>query len=413
MTTAAENEILTRVGPGTPMGELMRRYWWPVGISEDLKNKPTYVRLLGEDLVLFRDWDGQAGVLAALCSHRRANLCFGTVGQAGLRCRYHGWCYDTEGHVLDTPGEPRDSQFKDTLRHPAYPVAEMGGLIFTYLGPQPTPLLPRFDFLVGEGERYSWVAGVPPCNWLQGVENGMDPVHVSFLHGDLWADLNAEPDSEFEESEYGVVYKSYRPGPREDTLNYREHHLLLPGISVSSASSRLLESPDPNAPTAAGWNAAFDERIVAQGQVQSARWSVPIDDTHTLMIRVTFKPASNPGRFRSGAYTGTWTPVVAEPFKEYKDSPKPTLGYEVPSTVPTEDATIVCSMGGIVERAKEHLMPVSDHGVSILRRVYLAGIETVKAGGDPKGVIRDEAQNQIIPVPCREVIIPAAAHAGR
>src|SRR5581483_5642155 len=100
MTTAAENETLTRVGPGTPMGELLRRYWWPVGISEDLKRKPTYVRLLGEDLVLFRDWDGKPGVLAALCSHRQASLCFGTVGQAGLRCRYHGWCYDTAGRVL-------------------------------------------------------------------------------------------------------------------------------------------------------------------------------------------------------------------------------------------------------------------------------------------------------------------------
>ncbi len=412
MTTAAENEALTRVGPGTPMGALLRRYWWPVGISEDLQRKPTFVRLLGEDLVLYRDWDGRPGVLAALCSHRQANLCFGTVGHDGLRCRYHGWCYDTEGRVLDTPGEPRASRFKETVQHPAYPVQELGGLIFTYLGPQPAPLLPRFDFLVDEGERYAWVAGVPECNWLQGVENGMDPVHVSFLHGDLWADLNAEPDSEFEESEWGVVYKSYRPAAREDLLNYREHHLLMPGISVSSASNRLLESPDADAATSAGWNAQFDERIIAQGQIQSARWSVPIDDTHTLMIRVTFKPASNPGRFRQ-TYTGSWMPVVAEPYKEYKDSPKPTLGYDVPSTVPTEDATIVCSMGAIVAREKERLMPVSDGGVSILRRIYLAGIATVQNGGDPKGVIRDAARNASIPVPCREVLIPAAAHAGR
>src|SRR5690349_14321813 len=110
MTAAAENEALTRVGPGTPMGELLRRYWWPVGIAEDLQRKPTFVRLLGEDLVLYRDWGGRPGVLAALCSHRRANLCFGTVGHDGLRCRYPGWCYDTEGRVLDTPGEPRASR---------------------------------------------------------------------------------------------------------------------------------------------------------------------------------------------------------------------------------------------------------------------------------------------------------------
>ena len=103
-TTKEENEILTQVGRGTPMGELLRRYWWPVGISADLKDKPTFIRLLGEDLVLFRDGKGRPGVLGALCSHRRANLCLGNVEEKGIRCRYHGWLYDTDGNVLDWRG---------------------------------------------------------------------------------------------------------------------------------------------------------------------------------------------------------------------------------------------------------------------------------------------------------------------
>src|SRR3954465_2427499 len=166
MTTRQENEILTRVGAGTPMGDLLRLYWWPVGISKDLKEKPTFIRLLGEDLVLFRNFDGQVGVLAALCAHRRANLCLGSVGHNGLRCRYHGWAYDLQGNIVETPGEPDDT-FKTTFKQPAYPAQELGGIIFTYLGPQPAPLLPRFDFLVGDGEREAKITGFANCNWLQ------------------------------------------------------------------------------------------------------------------------------------------------------------------------------------------------------------------------------------------------------
>ena len=141
--TREENETLTRVGAGTPMGDLLRRYWWPVGMSADAKDKPTFVRLLGEDFVLFRDGEGRPGVLGAYCSHRRANLCLGDVEAAGLRCRYHGWLYDVEGRVLQTPGEPAESGLTDSIRHPSYPVEELGGLVFTYLGPQPVPLLPQ------------------------------------------------------------------------------------------------------------------------------------------------------------------------------------------------------------------------------------------------------------------------------
>jgi 5,5'-dehydrodivanillate O-demethylase len=150
-TSQEENEILTRVSAGTPMGELLRRYWWPIGISAHLKEKPTYIRVLGEDLVLFRDSAGQPAIIGAKCAHRRANLCLGNVEKDGLRCRYHGWLYGNDGRVRQTPGEPAGSKLKDSITHPAYPAQELGGFIFTYMGPKPIPLLPRYHFLAAEG----------------------------------------------------------------------------------------------------------------------------------------------------------------------------------------------------------------------------------------------------------------------
>ena len=379
--TREENETLTRVGAGTPMGDLLRRYWWPVGMSADAKDKPTFVRLLGEDFVLFRDGEGRPGVLGAYCSHRRANLCLGDVEAAGLRCRYHGWLYDVEGRVLQTPGEPAESGLTDSIRHPSYPVEELGGLVFTYLGPQPVPLLPRFDFLAGDGEHYAIIQGFANCNWLQCVENGLDPFHVSFLHGSggSWSDLNAEPEMGFRETEYGLVYKSFRPTSKEGVYNYREHYLLMPGISSGGAGGRLLEDGSGTPQT-------------------SARWSVPIDDTHTMQVRVRFKPADNPGRYKGTPLTPDWKPVPIEPYREYRESDNPTLGYPIPRIPVTEDAILLDSLPAIADRENEHLS-VIDEGVVRVRDMYFEAMETLKAGRDPKGVIRDPAENRLLVIP--------------
>ncbi len=387
MTTRAENETLSRVGPGTPMGEVFRRYWLPVGVSDDLKSKPTFVRVLGEDLVLYRDRGGQVGLLGALCAHRRANLCLGTTMNRGLMCRYHGWTYDADGTVLRTPSEPPESTFKDGIRQLAYPVQELGGLIFAYLGPQPAPLLPRFDFLAAEGERHVKITGVANCNWLQCVENGIDPLHVSFLHADVWDDLEVEPEMGFQFTEWGLVHKAYRPGPKPGAYNYREHHLLMPGISAGGSQRRNLEGASGTPPT-------------------SFRWSTPIDDTHTLVIRQVFKPADNPGRFTKDPIARAWKAVPIEPYKEYLekegDEP-PSLGYNMASVIASEDATIIESLGPIIERDKENLLPLGDFGIVELRKMYLEAIEAVQAGRDPLGTIRDEAKNEIITIPAYEL----------
>jgi len=390
-TTKEENEILTKVGPGTPGGEMLRRYWWPVGISGELTTKPTFIRLLGEDLVLFRDGTGRPGVLGAYCAHRRANLCLGDVEKGGLRCRYHGWLYDVTGKVLQTPGEPPETNFRDRVNHLAYPAQELGGLVFTYLGPKPAPLLPRFDLLAGEGEHYAKITGFANCNWLQCVENGMDPLHVSFTHKEGFADLQEEPEIRFEETEWGMVHKAWRNGPKDGTYNYREHHLLMPGISAGGSSGRRLEGATGTPPS-------------------GARWSIPIDDTQTMMIRVIYKPADNQGKFDKDPIAAAWKPIRIEPYAEHKHSDNPTLGYQLPGVVATEDAIVMESMPPISDREKENLLPTGDVGMVWLGKMDLRAIETVKAGGDPQGTIRDEAKNHLITLTCYERVISADEH---
>ena len=184
MTTAEENSILTRVGPGTPCGELLRRYWHPVGILPDLSDTtPTkYVRILGEDLVLFRDQSGRVGLLADHCSHRGASLLYGRVEKRGIACAYHGWLYDTEGNCLETPAEPEGSLFHLTVKQRAFPVREHYGLYWAYLGPAPAPVLPRYDVMETGPLQQVQVSWRPDCNWLQVVENNLDQSHVFILH---------------------------------------------------------------------------------------------------------------------------------------------------------------------------------------------------------------------------------------
>jgi 5,5'-dehydrodivanillate O-demethylase len=373
------------------MGEVFRRYWLPVGIAADLQHKPTMIRVLGEDLVLFRDQSGRPGLLGALCSHRRANLCLGSPASNGLRCRYHGWLYGHDGKVLHTPSEPPSSTFKDNIQHTAYPVQELGDVLFAYLGPVPAPLLPRFDFLAGEGERFVKITGISNCNWLQCVENGIDPLHVSFLHADVWTDLEVEPEMGFEDTAWGLVHKAYRPAAKPGMVNYREHHLVLPGISIGGSQQRNLEGNAGTPPT-------------------SCRWSVPIDDTHTLMIRLVYKPADNPGRFTKDPIARAWLPIPIQPYKEYTSAPAAdgsvSLGYTLPSIIATEDATLLDSLGPIVDRENENLLPLGDYGIISLRNLYQQQVDAVQGGRDPLGTIRDPRRNELIVIPAYEKDIP-------
>jgi phthalate 4,5-dioxygenase len=184
--TREENELLTRTGPGTPCGELMRRYWQPAVLSEELSpgTAPLPIKLLGEDLVLFRDDQGRAGLLGIHCSHRGADLSYGRIEDGGLRCIYHGWLYDIQGRCLDQPGEPGGGAGRDGVRHPAYPCIEQAGVIFTYMGPQPAPLFPRYEFLAVPEEQVFATKLFHECNYLQANEGNIDLSHLTFLHYD-------------------------------------------------------------------------------------------------------------------------------------------------------------------------------------------------------------------------------------
>src|SRR5439155_3953560 len=186
MLTAEENETLTRVGPGTPCGEFLRRYWHPVAAASELTEEQPRMRLriLGEDLVLYKGASGAYGLLAEQCSHRGASIYYGFQEGDNLRCPYHGWLYDNEGHCVEQPFEPEQSLMKHTLRHPAYPIVKLAGLLWAYMGPPETqPLLPRWDTLVDEnGWRRIEIRPLLNCNWLQAEENTADVTHTYYLH---------------------------------------------------------------------------------------------------------------------------------------------------------------------------------------------------------------------------------------
>ena len=270
MPTQAESERMTRVGPGTPAGEMLRRYWWPVGFSELVATggKPERVRILCEDLVLFRDGRGALGFVALHCAHRGTSLEYGRVEAAGIRCAYHGWLYDATGHCLEQPAEPEGSVFKDRIQQRAYRAQELGGLIFAYLGPEPAPLLPRYDLLLSEQGSKLIGAKIDHCNWLQGAENAVDQSHLPFLHASVYPSMAMKhPVVDWEATWYGIKATTRIAGI--PTPKY-SHYLFPSNNRVTTA--RVGTTPD-----------------------QNIRWRVPMDDTKIANFWVNLYPGGRPG----------------------------------------------------------------------------------------------------------------------
>src|SRR5215472_4577225 len=222
-----KNRLLCETGPGTPMGELLRRYWQPIaGLAEFERPGPRPVRIMGEDLVLYLDRAGTLGLVDRHCPHRRADLSYGFVEQCGLRCNYHGWLFDETGRCLDQPFEERAhprARFKDKVAVKAYRVQARAGLVWAYLGPEPAPLLPDWARFHDRGYKQVALSHVP-CNWFQCQENSIDPVHFEWLHSNWSAVLRGEEDSRapthtrlgFDEFDYGFVYRRVREDKTED-----------------------------------------------------------------------------------------------------------------------------------------------------------------------------------------------------
>src|SRR6266568_830499 len=240
MLTAEQNEELTQVAAGTPMGELLRRYWYPVAFTRELEEFPVRpARLLGEDFAVFKTPRGRYGMLPEACPHRRASLTYGVVETDGLRCPYHGWLFGTDGTCLDQPAEREETNFRDRVRAVAGQVQELGGLIWAYIGPSPAPELPRFDVFVMDGVRdIGWTD--LPCNFVQIMENAVDPHHTEWLHGRFFEFMARHQGFDaptsfgkkhvkvgFDAFEWGIIKRRVVEGASEEDDDWKIGHPLV------------------------------------------------------------------------------------------------------------------------------------------------------------------------------------------
>ncbi len=408
---------LTQVGRGTPCGEYLRRFWHPVGLSAELKDLPKAIRILGEDLVLFRDARGRVGLLELHCSHRGTSLEYGTIEGRGVRCCYHGWLYAVDGQVLETPGEPAGGAYKDRLYHGAYPTLEYKGLVFAYMGPpDKRPAFPIYDTYDLPGYRVV-AQGRPdtsdaePCNWLQLAENNMDPVHTVFLHGleGRRSDLGeyrpgVDPNGSLERyvdagvKEWETHVAALRDEFRHHVVEYHE----APGGMFYIHTRRIGEGD-------LVWVRIADyilpnidqiprtlpvEELTEQLPFDAPRtttWTVPVDDTHTTSFALLYAPEKlngiRPSRWRL-------TSPDASTTRTYEDRQREPGDYEAQ-----------VSQGPIAVHGREHLA-WSDGGVITVRRLLRDGVRAVQQGADPaqvdlarKGVIDTYGQSTILRVP--------------
>ena len=368
MLSTRDNERLTQVGPGTPTGELMRRYWFPIVATLEMEKDPTKaVRLLGEDLVLYKDRSGTFGLIQESCPHRRVNLLYGIPEEQGLRCPYHGWRFDETGRCLEMPAEAPDSTFKDRVTALTYPVQELGGLIFAYMGPEPVPLLPRWDLFVRDDFVRDIYLTDLPCNWLQCMENSMDPVHTEWLHS-YWTFYQMEgegkevpktPDGRyatfrhvrigFDVFEHGIIKRRLMEGQSEDHDDWKTGHPVIFPYTLRNGNG-------------------FQIRV-------------PVDDTHThhITYRCSF-PKEGEER---------------EPVRIHDMPIKDKNGKVFTHQTLYQDMWAWWSQGPLAQRHLERLAE-SDKGIILFRRLLKKQLDLVLDGGDPMNVFRDPAKNQQI-----------------
>ncbi len=365
MLTQEANDRLTKVGPGTPMGNLLRRYWFPVATTSALDKEPVLpVELLGEKLTLYRGADGQLGLVGDRCPHRATPLIYGIPEAGGLRCPYHGWKFDATGQCIEQPGEPEDSNFCAKVRIAGYPVEDMGGLVWAYLGPSPAPLLPRYDLYVREDlDREIGITRLP-CSWLQAMENSLDPVHLEYLHGiylnyanqrlgkPATAAVKHHLKIDFEVFEYGILKKRLLEGQTEDVDDWRVGHpILFPNVL-----------------------AVGDEHGTPEFQIR-----VPVNDSETLHFWYVTD------HHKPGAPPQTTIPVYEYPYADEN-------GRIMVETIRGQDMMVWIGQGAIADRTIERL-GTTDKGIILYRKLLNEQMDRVERGEDPMAVVRDPAKN--------------------
>jgi 5,5'-dehydrodivanillate O-demethylase oxygenase subunit len=371
MLDASKNQLLTQVGRGTPMGDLLRRYWMPIAAASEFDTQPIKpVRVMGEDLTLYKDRSGAYGLVDRHCPHRRADLSYGFIEECGLRCNYHGWLFDEKGRCTEQPYEDvaaPEARFRNKVQVKAYPVETRAGLIWAYLGPEPAPLVPNWEPFTWRNGFVQIVFADVPCNWLQGQENSIDPVHFEWMHMNWSVRLRnqAGPYSPrhlklaFEEFDYGFVYRRIREGMAETDLMWTVGRVCL-------------------------WpNALFTG--------DHFEWRVPVDDENTLSVTWAFSRVPKEREPYVQERIPAWHGPVSEP----------ATGRWITSHIMNQDFVAWIGQGTIADRTQEHLGQ-SDRGILMVRKRFLNDLEAIARGGDPKAIIRDAEVNRCVPLPIAE-----------
>ncbi len=401
MLTQEENHLVTQTGPKAPAGEVLRYYWQPAALVEELPpERPIKaLTLLGENLVLYRDEQGRYGLLGQHCSHRGADLSYGRLEDGGLRCLYHGWLYNVEGRCLEQPAEPESSQFCDKIRHTAYPCEVRNGIIFAYMGPGTPPNFPTYDCFVAPDAFTFAFKGFIDCNWLQALEGGIDPSHVSFLHrffvdedpatgyGQQFRDTTAStdvsvtkilrdiprPHLEVEQTPYGLQLFALRRMDA-DRMHMRVTNLTFPNAIVVPMSQDMVITQ---------WHVPIDD--------QCSWWYAifydfcqPVDKTAMREQRLALYtlPDYMPHRNRSNHY--------GFDYREQRNLTYTGMGMDIN----VHDTWAVESAGVLQDRTVEHL-GAADKGITAYRRMLLRAIRRLQQCGEPPHVGRSTASSSV------------------
>jgi phenylpropionate dioxygenase-like ring-hydroxylating dioxygenase large terminal subunit len=387
MLSAEQNDLITRTGPGTPAGRLMRCYWQPAALVDELAgNRPVKpVRLLGESLVAFRDGQGRYGLIERTCPHRGTDLAFGRLEQAGLRCAFHAWLFDVAGQCLETPAEPPDSPMCSNIRQKAYPVVEKSGILFAYMGGGEPPAFPHFDCFTAPATHTFAFKGMIDCNWLQSLEVGIDPAHTSFLHrffhdeepdqgyGKLFRDRSIDSDMPMTR----IMREFPRPQIELEPTEFGMRVITLRRISDADTHVRVTNLVFPHAFT-----------IPMSSEMTITQWHVPIDDErhYWYAIFTSFGAPVNKDEMRRQRLALYELPDYIPRKNKSNDYGFDPLEQEhetftgMGADINVHDQWACESMGAIQDRTREHLGQ-SDKAISAYRRLLRQAIEDARSGG--------------------------------
>lgn len=406
--TQEENDLLTQTGPGSPCGDLMRRYWQPVVLSEELPagGAPLKVKIFSEELVLFRDDQGRPGLLGLHCAHRGTDLSYGRVEDGGLRCLYHGWLYDVRGRIVEQPGEPEGGAHRDEICQLVYPCREVSGVVFAYLGPGEPPLLPSYEFLIVPQEYRTVTKILIHCNYLQANEGNIDPVHLSFLHrffteADVARRRVVQGSSDTDNTLLG---KDVAPTIEVELTDFGLRVYTTRASGSEQCYLRVTNFIFPNA-------GAFGGSTIGEGY--SVHWHVPIDDTcHWKYIFMFSRERPLNEELRN------WSRIEVAPgyeltrnaanrYQQDRESMKTKTFIGMGFNFQVHDAFATESQGPVENRTAEHLVS-SDKAIVAGRKLLLSAIRDVKEGRDPRHVIRDPKSNRFPHLVVLSEIVPAS-----